>query len=168
MDADRDRDAGAGISEAEWQVMQVLWERAPRTSAEVAEALAAVTGWHPKTVQTLIGRLVKKGAVSYDAEGSRYLYRPAVSRHAAVRAEGRSFLERVFGGDARELLFHFAGEAELTAAEAAELRRLLDAHEERAGRSPASGSAEGTEGAGNGEGAVHAGGEAGASGEAGR
>lgn len=125
-DSTRPPDAGTGISDAEWQVMQVLWERAPRSSAEVSAALAASTGWHPKTVQTLLGRLVKKNAVVYEAEGGRYLYRPAVSRRAAVRAEGRSFLDRVFGGDARELLLHFAGEAELTPEEAAELRRLLE------------------------------------------
>jgi BlaI family penicillinase repressor len=125
-DSERPPDAGSGVSDAEWQVMRVLWERAPRSSAEVAEALAAATGWHPKTVQTLLGRLVKKKAVAYEAEGGRYLYRPALSRRAAVRAEGRSFLERVFGGDARELLLHFAGEAELTPEEAAELRRLLE------------------------------------------
>jgi len=132
-DSERTAEAGSGISDAEWQVMRVLWERAPRSSAEVAEALAGATGWHPKTVQTLLGRLVRKGCVRYRAEGTRYLYRPALSRRAAVRAEGRSFLERVFGGDARELLLHFAGEAELTPEEAAELRRLLDEQGETEG-----------------------------------
>lgn len=141
-DDERHDDAGTGITEAEWQVMRVLWESAPRSSAEVAEALAAETGWHPKTVQTLIGRLVKKGAVRYEDEGGRYLYKPAISRRTAVRAEGRSFLERVFGGDARELLLHFAGEAELSADEAAELRRLLEAHEASAGVARSGGEAE--------------------------
>lgn len=126
--------AGIGISDAEWQVMQVLWRRSPRASAEVAAALAESTGWHPKTVQTLLGRLVKKGYLAYQAEGSRYLYRPAVSRRAAVRAEGRSFLDRVFGGDAAELLLHFAGQAELTPEEAAELRRLVEQQGAGAGR----------------------------------
>lgn len=126
--AERAKDAGGpGISDAEWEVMAELWRRAPRSSAELAAALEGRTGWHPKTVQTLLGRLVKKGCVAYDSEAGRYLYRPAISRRAAVRAEGRTFLDRVFGGDAAELLLHFAGEAELTAEEAAELRRLLDA-----------------------------------------
>lgn len=115
------------ISDAEWEVMQVLWESAPRTSAQVASALAESTGWHPKTVQTLLGRLVKKGCVGYEAEGGRYLYRPTVSRRAAIRTEGRTFLDRVFGGDAASLLLHFAREAELSPEEADELRRTLAA-----------------------------------------
>lgn len=127
MGGEKDRKpASTGISDAEWEVMRVLWQRSPRASAEVAAALEERTGWHPKTVQTLLGRLVKKGVVDYEPEAGRYLYRPAVLRREAVRAAGRSFLDRVFAGDATELLLHFAGEAELTPETAEELRRLLD------------------------------------------
>lgn len=122
---------GSGISDAEWEVMEVLWQEAPLTSREVVERLAGATDWSPKTIKTLLGRLVRKGALTYDEDGNRYLYSPAVARKDAIRAEGHSFVERVFGGDEAQALLHFARQAELPAEEVEELRRLL---EEREGR----------------------------------
>lgn len=121
---------GSGISEAEWTVMEVLWRDAPLTSREIVDRLADETDWSPKTVKTLLGRLVRKGALGYEEEGNRYLYRPQVARHDAVKAEGRSFVERIFGGAPEEALLHFARQAELPESELEELRRLLDAKEE--------------------------------------
>jgi len=122
---------GSGISDAEWEVMEVLWAEAPLTSREVVERLAEGTDWSPKTIKTLLGRLVRKGALAYDEEGNRYLYSPAVARRDAVRAEGRSFVERVFGGDAALALLHFARQVDLPPAEVEELRRLLEDREGR-------------------------------------
>lgn len=131
------RDDRPTISEAEWEVMDRLWERAPQTSAELVEALAAddgagtASGRHPKTVRTLLGRLVKKGHVATrDDGGGRYLYTPTVSRRECVRREGRSFVERVFGGDPASLLLHFVDEAELSREQIEELERRLDERKE--------------------------------------
>lgn len=110
------------ISGAEWEVMKVLWDAAPLTGAEVAERLQA----HPKTIKTLLGRLVKKGALRYSEEGNRYLYRPAFPRERYVAEESRSFLQRVFGGEATPALVHFVESVELTDEEIRELRELLD------------------------------------------
>lgn len=121
---------GSGISEAEWRVMEVLWEEAPRSSREVIDRLAAVTDWSPKTVKTLLGRLVRKGVLGYEQVGNRYLYVPRVARRDAVRAEGRSFVERIFSGDAAAALLHFARHADLPRQELDDLERLLDEREE--------------------------------------
>jgi BlaI family penicillinase repressor len=121
---------GTNISESEWEVMNVLWSESPLTSSQIAERLEQPTGWKPATVKTLLGRLVKKGQLTYETDGNRYLYRPRVSRHAAVQAESHSFLERVFRGDAASMLLHFARTAELSESEAKELRQLLDAGED--------------------------------------
>lgn len=118
---------GSGISEAEWTVMEVLWRESPLTSREVVERLAGGTDWSPKTVKTLLGRLVRKEALGYEEHGNRYLYVPRVSRSEAVRAEGRSFVERVFGGAPEAALLHFARQVELPEGELDELRRLLEA-----------------------------------------
>ena len=115
------------ISDAEWEVMTVLWDEFPRSSAAVVEALAPTTGWNPKTVKTLLTRLVKKGFVVTESEGNRYLYLPAMSRREAVGEESRSFLDRVFQGDAASLLLHFARSVDLSEEEAQKLRDLLDA-----------------------------------------
>lgn len=113
------------ISEAEWQVMQVLWDRAPLTGSEVADALCERMQWHPKTVKTLLGRLVRKGALRYREEANRYLYRPVHPRERFVAAETQSFLERVFGGDATPALVHFVETADLSDEDIEELRTLL-------------------------------------------
>ncbi len=115
------------ISEAEWDVMQVAWAAAPQpvTANEVVERLAGRKGWNPKTVRTLLNRLMNKGALAVEAQGKRYLYRPAVTREECVRQESRSFLSRVFGGAAGPMLVHFVNETPLTAEEIAQLKKLL-------------------------------------------
>ena len=114
------------ISEAEWQVMDVLWQRSPQTANEVVEALAEAVEWEPATIKTMLNRLVKKGALKFKTEGNRYFYAPALTRDACVRTEGRSFLDRVFGGAAGPLIAHFVEDANLSKDEITELRRLLD------------------------------------------
>lgn len=115
------------ISEGEWQVMEVLWDRAPQTAAEVASAVRPETGWALNTVRTLLTRLVEKGVLrsGENASGIRQ-FSPAIERREAVRAESQSFLDRVFKGAAQPLLVHFATESGLTSEEVEELKRLLD------------------------------------------
>jgi BlaI family penicillinase repressor len=114
------------ISDAEWQVMQVVWERKAVTAAEVIAPLTSRTGWQHRTVRTLLARLTDKGVLAAEADGNRYVYRPLVSRGKCVREESRSFLEKVFGGDAAELLVHFVRGADITPEQIDELKRLLD------------------------------------------
>jgi BlaI family transcriptional regulator, penicillinase repressor len=118
--------AAVQISDAEWRVMQVVWERKAATAAEVIAALAGPTGWRHRTVRTLLARLVDKGVLAAEADGNRYVYRPLVSRGTCVRAESRSFLEKVFGGDTAELLVHFVRGADIAPEQIEQLKRLLD------------------------------------------
>ena len=117
-----------GISEAEWEVMAVVWARggAVVTANEVVEALSPKRGWSPRTVKSMLNRLVKKGALGFEAEGKRYLYRARVTREQCVREESRSFLGRVFGGAVGPMLNHFVQNETLSEAEVQELRRMLD------------------------------------------
>lgn len=107
--------------------METLWERAPLTATEVVARLRESTGWAPNTIRTLLTRLVEKGALRAkdNASGVRE-FSPAVKREAVVRAESRTFLQRVFRGAEKPLLAHFAANARLTAEEVAELKKLLD------------------------------------------
>ena len=116
------------ITQTEWELMNVLWE-GPRTALEIAEALDR----HPKTVKTLLGRLVRKGVLRFREEGNRYVYSPAIPRQRYVREESASFIERVFGGETTPALVHFVRSTKLTAEEIAELRRLLDEKQEPEG-----------------------------------
>jgi len=114
------------ISDAEWEVMHVLWERSTATAQDVHAALDRGRQWSPRTVKTLLSRLVKKGALRFEVEGKRYLYRPRVSREQCVRAESRSFADRVLGGSASPLIATFLRESKLSPREIDELRALLD------------------------------------------
>jgi BlaI family penicillinase repressor len=115
------------ISESEWVVMEALWGSAPQTASELARSFRESTGWAENTVRTLLTRLVEKGALKTgENTGGTRTYLPAVRREACVRAESRSFLDRVFGGAAKPLLVHFAQNSKLTAEEVRELKRLLD------------------------------------------
>jgi BlaI family transcriptional regulator, penicillinase repressor len=114
------------ISDAEWDIMEAVWERGSVTAAEVIEALAHRRDWNHSTIRTMLARLVEKGALRYEVDGPRYIYRAAVTRKRCVRDESRSFLQRVFGGDVNSLLVHYVQESKLEPKELEDLRRLLD------------------------------------------
>jgi BlaI family penicillinase repressor len=92
------------ISEAEWEVMEVLWKQSPLTALEVVQELASHKEWKDQTIRTMLGRLVRKKALTFRADGKIYFYRPLVTREHCVRVESRTFLDRVFGGAAKPLL----------------------------------------------------------------
>ncbi len=114
------------ITDAEWEVMNVLWEQSPRTANDVIETLAARMKWHDTTVKTLLSRLVKKGVVKYRPEGNRYLYSPVIPRQRYIREESATFIDRVFGGETTPMLVHFVKNSNLSKDEIDELRRILD------------------------------------------
>jgi predicted transcriptional regulator len=119
------------ISEAESRVMEVLWRKAPQSSEEIVASLQQDSDWHEKTIRTLLGRLLGKGAVSAEKDGRRYLYSPTLSRERWQSQESRSLLDRVFGGRLGPLLAHFSEHEKLGAKDIAELRKLLDAIEKK-------------------------------------
>jgi len=114
------------ISESEWLVMQVLWSKGPLTANEVVEKLAKRTRWKPKTIKTLINRLVKKKAVKFQKEGRKYRYYPAVSESKCVRTETQSFLRRVYRDATKPMLAAFLEDAELSAEDVKEFKKILD------------------------------------------
>ena len=115
------------ISEAEFVVMKVVWKSdRPLGSREIISALEETEDWKPKTVQTLISRLVQKDALGFSAEGRNYLYHAKVSENDCLEELSHFFLERFFGGALRPMLSHFAGSKRLSAEEAALLRKLLE------------------------------------------
>ena len=142
------------ISDAEWEVMKVVWDHGPLTAGDVVRQLGDVPvghparGWRPRTVKTLLARLVRKKAVAAREEGGagepadvrakRFLYRAAVGREQCVRQETRSFLARVFNGSVAPALLHFLEDARLTPDEIEQLRQTLrreaDGAKGRAGR----------------------------------
>lgn len=114
------------IADSEWRVMQVLWRRGPQTANDVVSALSSEVKWKPRTIKTLIGRLVKKGAIKVTDEGYRYRYSAAVDESTCVRSETKSFVRRVYKGTMTPVLAAFLEDADLTAEEIDELQEILD------------------------------------------
>lgn len=114
------------ISDAEWQVMKVLWEKWPVTANQIVEKLTAVTDWKPKTIRTLINRLCSKNAVGFDKDGRQYMYYPVLSEEECVRQETRSLMSRVRAGALKPMLAAFLEEENLTQEEIEELKNILD------------------------------------------
>lgn len=113
------------ISEAEHAVMEVLWEEQPLTATEVAERASPERGWSVHTVKTLLSRLLAKGAISHEADGRRFLYRPAIEREAYVGRESEKLVNRLFGGRVTPLIAHLAERRSLSPEDIAELEALL-------------------------------------------
>ena len=113
------------ISPAEWEVMAVVWEHSSVDAATVAEVLERKKRWALATVRTLLRRLVNKGALKYETEGKKYVYTTRVTMEDCVRQESESFLDRVVGRAPAATLLHLVRKADLSAAEIAELRRVL-------------------------------------------
>ena len=97
-------------------------------AGEVVEAVAARQDWHPRTIKTLLNRLVQKKAVDVKVDGRRYLYRARLPRGDAVRRESRSFLSRVFGGAVAPAVVHLLEQSDLklTQGEIEQLRQILE------------------------------------------
>jgi BlaI family transcriptional regulator, penicillinase repressor len=112
------------ISDAENEIMRVLWQAQDALPAEIIQAKLN-NDWQPSTVKTLLNRLLSKNAIAAEKDGRRFLYRPLIARDAYVRHETQSFLERVFDGKLAPIVAHFSKHKGLSAADRAALKKLL-------------------------------------------
>lgn len=110
------------ISDSEWKVMEILWEKGAATQSEVMDALTE--HWNKNTVYTFLSRLEHKGLVA--AEGSPKRYTAVIGREECVRQEEESFLNKVYYGSAGKLVAAFVEEGRLTEKEKAMLKQLLE------------------------------------------
>jgi BlaI family penicillinase repressor len=114
------------ISEAEWLVMRVIWSQGPATANQVVAALAESAEWKPKTIQTLLSRLVQKRALRFEKQGREYVFHAAVQQDDCVHAASRSLLSRLFDGELAPFVACFVEREKLSAEEIDELKRILD------------------------------------------
>lgn len=113
------------ISEAEFEVMKVIWKHAPISTNEITEKLTQTTKWRPKTIQTLIKRLVTKGALSYEKQSRVFVYTPLIEEKEYIGQESCSFLERYYDGDITAMLSAYIKDDKLSESEIDTLRSLL-------------------------------------------
>ncbi len=113
------------ISEAEYEVMKIIWKYAPINTNEITEKLTQTTSWSPKTIQTMIKRLTMKGALSYEKQGRIFVYSPLIEENEYVGQESSSFLKRYYNGDITAMLSSYMENARLSDKEIDTLRSIL-------------------------------------------
>jgi len=114
------------ISDAEWVVLKAVWSLRTATAREVVEKIEGETDWKPKTIHTLLGRLVQKGAVASMKSGREYIFKPLVGEQKCRLMASRSFLARVFDGEIAPFLSCFLERTRLTRKEIEELKKILE------------------------------------------
>src|ERR1041384_7203301 len=122
----KNKNRPARISDAEWTVMKVVWQLETATAKQVVEALAGNASWKPKTIHTLLSRLVQKGVLATEKPAREYLFRPLVSEEECRLAASRSFMTRVFDGKIAPFLACFLADQKLSRKEIDEIRSILN------------------------------------------
>lgn len=113
------------ISEAEFEVMKIVWKHAPISTNEITERLTETTTWSPKTIQTLIKRLVTKGALTYEKQSRVFVYTPLVDENEYIGQESNTFLKRFYDGNITAMLSAYIENDRLSETEIDSLRSLL-------------------------------------------
>lgn len=113
------------ISEAEWQVMRIIWTQQPVDSRTIIDYLAESTAWKPATIKTLLGRLVKKDLVSMENDGKKFYYRARVAEEETVRSATADFFERVCSQKLGHTVAELLQEVPLTKEDIQELVQVL-------------------------------------------
>lgn len=113
------------LSPAEWQVMEHLWEKSPRTLMELVRLLAPETGWSKSTIVTMITRLEAKGALTYTEGGRARLYSPTITREQAAVKETETLLHRLYRGSVAMMVNTIADGRGLSSEDIDELYAIL-------------------------------------------
>jgi len=113
------------ISNAEFQVLEALWVEYPASANEIIARLNKNKEWHDKTVKTLLNRLVKKQAVSYEKQQRHYIYSPLLERESYTLKESKSLIERMFSGKVAPLVAGFAKQKDLKKDDIEALKLLI-------------------------------------------
>lgn len=114
------------LSDAEWKIMNLLWERAPRTMMQITNALKEDTGWTKHTVMSFLKRMEEKGALHYEEGGKAKLYYPDLERQEAALQETEDFLDRVFQGRMGFMLNTMVQQRALSREDMEELHKILE------------------------------------------
>lgn len=119
------------ISEAEWQVMKLIWKTSPLTSEKIIASLSDKMNWSTQTIKTFITRLIKKEAIGFEKTGRIYNYYPLISENECIKLENESFLQKVYDGALGILFTKFLEEENLSNDEIEELENLLKDKKEK-------------------------------------
>lgn len=127
MSKSKQSEIAASVTDAELEILRVLWEESPLTAQDLIDRLEAdqPVSTHPKTVKTLINRLLKKGALGFHERERKYHYYPTIDHDSFYAHKAERFIDKFFGGEVTPLLSFFSQRKKLNDKDRAELKRLL-------------------------------------------
>lgn len=114
------------LSDAEWEIMKIVWQKKSCASRDVYEVAGKLFGWSPSTVRTLLSRLVDKKYLKTKQIGNCLVYTPVQSFTNSIFKAADDLLDKTLAGKAGPLLSYMVKKADLTQKDIAELRELLD------------------------------------------
>ncbi|MGV8981177.1 BlaI/MecI/CopY family transcriptional regulator [Clostridium sp.] len=114
------------ISNAEWEVMKIIWNNSEISSINIIQELKDKSQWKPATVKSLINRLLNKNAIGFNKLGYEYFYFPLVSEDECIKLESKTFINRVFNGSIKSMLLTFAQSEEISETDISELKNILE------------------------------------------
>lgn len=120
----------SGLSENEWYIMQVLWEKSSASLRELCDALNGSKGWTKHAISSFLKRMLEKGAIAVDESGKVKNYIPLWNKEETILEETQSIMERVYKGDLLLMVSNAVKEQKLTKEEIAELKSMLDSMEQ--------------------------------------
>jgi len=114
------------ISNAEWEVMKIIWNYPNIASSDIIQKLKDKSEWKPTTVKSLINRLLNKNAIGFNKLGNEYLYFALVLESECIKSESHNFINRVFDGSIKSMLLTFVESAEISETDISELKKILN------------------------------------------
>ena len=114
------------ISDAEFEVMNIIWKYAPINTNDIVEQLSKNKSWNPKTIQTMLFRLEKKGVITHEKESRGVFYSPLIKKDASLERERDTFINRFFDGALNQMVVSYLNKNELTSKEIEDLQAILD------------------------------------------
>lgn len=114
------------LSDAEWKVLQVLWNKDVSYLGEIVEQLYHTTKWTRNTVHTYLTRMEKKGLVKIDRNQEPHLYSSLISKDECTKMQREDLLNRVYQGSVSDLIAAFLKESHISSEEKEKLNKILD------------------------------------------
>lgn len=114
------------ISEAEYEIMKIIWSDSPISTNEVCEKAPKSHNWSNKTIHTLLSRLTAKHVIAYEQRGRMYYYYPIISQKKYLSQATRHFLDRFYNGEASSLLSSLLSGSEISDADLEKMYHMLD------------------------------------------
>jgi len=114
------------ISNAEWEIMKIIWKNPNCTAMDIIEKLKDSKEWKPKTIKTLIRRLFDKNIIGYEQFGREYKYYSLVNEEECRKTESVSFLQKVYSGSLKAMVLNFIEEDNLSKEDIEDLKSILN------------------------------------------